>query len=251
MSVLSTNQPEGTPTWMELRTPDRKGALAFYQALFGWEYEPYPTGDAGGTVCLLHGRPVAGIVPDTDRTTAVWTMYFATDDCDDTARRVTETGGRLIEAPADLADHARTAVAVDAVGARFGLWQGRSRLGSEIVNEPDSLVRNDLITPDPGPARAFYTALFGFMLDGNDEVPELDFTFLRRPDGHEIGGIIGSPNVPTSAWGTLFAVSDADAVAERATASGGSSTEPEDTPYARMATVTDPAGAVFSVGKAP
>ncbi|MEV8349559.1 VOC family protein [Streptomyces niveus] len=251
MSVLSGNQPEGTPTWIELRTPDRERALPFYQALFGWEFEPYPTGDTDGTVCLLRGRPVAGIVPDAERTDAVWTMYFATDDCDETARRVTRAGGRLIEAPADLADHARTAVAVDAVGARFGLWQGLSRLGSEIVNEPDSLVRNDLVTPDPEPARAFYTALFGFTLDGNDEVPELDFTFLRRPDGHEIGGIVGSADVPTSAWGTLFAVADTDAVAARATESGGSSTEPEDTPYARMSAVTDPSGGVFSVGTAP
>ncbi|WP_405621188.1 VOC family protein [Streptomyces sp. NBC_01508] len=251
MSVLSGNQPEGTPTWIDLRTPDRAGALAFYQVLFGWEYEPYPTGDVQGTRCLLRGRPVAGIVPDPDRTVAVWTMYFATDDCDGTARRVTERGGRLIEPPADLADHARTAVATDSVGARFGLWQGRSRLGSEIVNEPDSLIRNDLITPDPERARAFYTALFGFTPDRNKEVPELDFTFLRRPDGHEIGGIIGSPGVPSSAWETLFAVSDTDAVARRATESGGSSTDPEDTPYARMATVTDPAGAVFSVGTAP
>ncbi|MEU0692524.1 VOC family protein [Streptomyces niveus] len=251
MSELTGNQPEGTPTWIDLRTPDRDGALAFYQELFGWEYEPYPTGEDRGTVCLLRGRPVAGIVPDPDRTAAVWTMYFATDDCDGTARRATERGGRLVEPPADLADHARTAVVTDSVGARFGLWEGRTRLGSEIVNEPDSLVRNDLITPDPEPARAFYTELFGFTLDGNSEVPELDFTFLRRPDGHEIGGIIGSSDVPMSAWGTLFAVADTDAVARRAAASGGLSTEPEDTPYARMATVTDPSGAVFSVGTAP
>ena len=39
----------------------------------------------------------------------------------------------------------------------------------------------------PGTAREaleFYAAVFDFTLDGNDDMPEADFTFLRRPDGH-------------------------------------------------------------------
>ena len=49
---------------------------------------------------------------------------------------------------------------------QFGLWQGRNRIGCETVNEPGALVRNDLITANPGPARAFYAAVFDFSLDG-------------------------------------------------------------------------------------
>jgi predicted enzyme related to lactoylglutathione lyase len=144
----------------------------------------------------------------------------------------------------------RMAIAKDPVGAQFGLWQGRTHIGCEVVNEPGALLRNDLVTPTPEPARAFYAAVFGFTLDGNDDLPGVDFTFLRRPDGHEIGGIMGVPG-SSSAWGTLFEVADTDAAVDRARAAGGSATEPEDFVYGRIATVTDPFGTEFTVGARP
>ncbi|MBY8852512.1 hypothetical protein K7G98_31465, partial [Saccharothrix sp. MB29] len=94
-------------------------------------------------------------------------------------------GGEVIEEPHDVADLVRTALVVDPTGARFGLWQGREHPGCRLVNEPGALVRNDLVTAEPAAARAFYRAVFDFTLDGNDDLPDWDFTFLRRPDGHE------------------------------------------------------------------
>ncbi len=143
------------------------------------------------------------------------------------------------------------AIAKDPVGAQFGLWEGRGYVGCEVVNEPGSLVRNDLVTPDPEPARAFYAAVFGFTLDGNPDLPDFDFTFLRRPDGHEIGGIMGVPGAPSSSWATTFEVADTDAVVARAAEAGGSPGPAEDFVYGRMATVTDPFGAEFSVISRP
>jgi uncharacterized protein len=115
------------------------------------------------------------------------------------------------------------------------------------VNEPNSLVRNDLVTPTPTPAREFYAAVFDYTLDRNEDLPDLDFTFLRRPDGHEIGGIVCDQGAPSSAWGTAFEVTDTDAVVERAVAAGGTSGAPEDILYGRIAVITDPFGAEFSV----
>lgn len=136
----------------------------------------------------------------------------------------------------------------DPAGAQFGLWQGRAHVGCELVNEPNTLLRNDLVTPDPVPAREFYAAVFDFTLDGNDELPGVDFTFLRRPDGHEIGGIMGDPSASSSSWGTLFQVVDADVVVAAARAGGGTADDPTDMPYGRTAEVTDPFGAKFTVG---
>ncbi|MFC8200451.1 VOC family protein [Streptomyces sp. NPDC060006] len=248
MSHVTSIQPAGTPTWIDLRVPDRKRALAFYGALFGWEYDTGAVDGRGlGTVCLLHGRPVAAVAQAPATTGFGWNMYFATADCDGTARRVTEAGGVLLKPPTDIGDQGRAAIAEDPVGARFGLWEGRAHLGCEVVNEPGSLVRNDLVTPDPGPARDFYTAVFDYTLDLNETLPDLDFTFLRRRDGHEIGGIFGFPAAPSSSWVTTFEVADTDAVADRAAAAGGTAGVPEDTPYGRSATVTDPFGVEFSV----
>jgi predicted enzyme related to lactoylglutathione lyase len=247
MSHVTENQPDGTPTWIDLGVPDLDRAMAFYGSLFGWEFETAATGHT--TTCLLRGRRVAAIAqdPDPDASRRWWNVYLATADCDATARRVTDAGGILVQGPMDIMDQGRVALAEDPVGARFGLWQGRAHIGAQVVNEPGSLVRNDLVTPTPEPARAFYAAVFGYTLDRNEDLPGFDFTFLRRPDGHEIGGVMGLPDAPRSAWTTTFEVADTDAVVERATAGGGTAGAPEDFIYGRMATITDPFGAEFSV----
>jgi predicted enzyme related to lactoylglutathione lyase len=247
MSHVTENQPDGTPTWIDLGVPDLDRAMAFYGSLFGWEFDTAATGRS--TTCLLHGHRVAAIAqdPDPHASRRWWNVYLATADCDATARRVTDAGGTLVQDPMDISDQGRVALADDPVGARFGLWQGRAHIGAQVVNEPGSLVRNDLVTPDPEPARAFYAAVFGYTLDRNEDLPDFDFTFLRRPDGHEVGGVMGVPGAPRSAWTTTFEVADTDAVVERAAAGGGTAGDPEDFIYGRMATITDPFGAEFSV----
>ncbi|MGW0546766.1 VOC family protein [Streptomyces altiplanensis] len=251
MSLVDGNQPDSTPTWIDLDVPDLERAKEFYGALFGWTFETTAaTAESdGSTTCLLRGLAVAAFRPASAPGYAPgsWRMYFATRDCDATAQRVVDAGGALTQGPLDVGDRGRTALASDSVGARFGLWQGGTHPGCRIVNEPGSLVRNDLSTPEPGPARDFYTALFGFTLDGNPDLPGFDFTFLRRPDGHEIGGIFGDPTATASVWQTTFEVADTDAVAERAVAAGGTAGAPEDFPYGRTAEITDPFGTVFHV----
>ncbi|MGC5022418.1 VOC family protein [Micromonospora sp. DT47] len=249
MSYVTANQPDGTPTWIDLGIPDLDRAMGFYRALFGWEYEVGPAETGHYTMCLLNGRPVAAIMPNPDSaaTEFWWSMYFATADCDGTAERIIDAGGTVINGPMDVMGQGRMAIARDPVGAQFGLWQGRAHVGAQIVNEPGSLVRNDLVTATPDPAGAFYAAVFDFTLDRNEDLPGFDFTFLRRPDGHEIGGIFGLPEAPSSRWATTFEVADTDAVVARARAAGGTSGDVEDMLYGRIATITDPFGAEFSV----
>jgi predicted enzyme related to lactoylglutathione lyase len=249
VSYVTSNQPDGTPTWIDLGIPDLDRAMAFYRALFGWDFDVGSEETGRYATCLLDGRAAAGLAPnpDPDATAFWWNVYLATSDCDGTAKRVTDSGGTLVQPPMDVMDQGRMALARDPVGAQFGLWQGRARVGCEVVNEPGALVRNDLVTPNPEPARAFYAAVFGFTLDGNQDLPGFDFTFLRRPDGHEVGGVIGVPDAPSSAWSTTFEVADSDAVAAAAGAAGGRATAPEEFVYGRMATITDPFGTEFSV----
>lgn len=240
MSQVKKNQPLGTPTWIDLAIADLPAAKAFYGAVFGWEF----TQSALGAEALLRGLPVAGLrQADAGQS---WTVHLATDDCDATAKQLTEAGGVLLEAPHDVDGLGRAALAVDPSGARFGLWQGRAHVGCQLVNEPNTLVRNDLVTASPSAARNFFTAVFDFTLDGNDDLPDWDFTFLRRPDGHEIGGILGIAGAP-SAWATAFEVADTDATVATAVSAGGAVSSVDDTPYGRSAELTDPSGVQFSV----
>jgi predicted enzyme related to lactoylglutathione lyase len=244
MSIVETHPTTGTPTWLELEVADLAKAAAFYGALFDWSFK---AGPAGTVRCLLRGRTVARLREA--GTEAQWAMYFATDDCDRTAERIAAAGGKVLAAPAEFGGAARIAYAQDPVGARFGLWQGRSSVGCEVVNEPDSLVRNDLVTPTPVPARAFYPAVFDFTMDGNDDLPGVDFTFLRLAAGNEIGGIMGDPSAARSSWNTLFEVADCDATVARAVEAGATILSPAaDDPYTRSSTLTDPFGVSFSIG---
>jgi len=74
--------------------------------------------------------------------------------------------------------------------------------------------------------------------DRNDDLPGVDFTFLCRPDGHEIDGSAGGPSASASSWGTILQVVDADAVVAAGPGGGGSADDPTDMPYERTAEVT-------------
>jgi predicted enzyme related to lactoylglutathione lyase len=249
MSHVTENQPEGTPTWIDLGVPDLDRAMQFYGAVFGWEFEVGPEEYGRYTLCLLDGRRAAALAPNPDpgATEFWWNVYLATGDVDATLAKAVDAGAEVVGPPFDIPGQGRGALLRDAVGAQFGLWEGHGHVGCEVVNEPGSLIRNDLVTPAPGPARDFYAAVFGFGLDANEDMPQADFTFLRRPDGHEIGGIFGNPAAPRSAWATTFEVADTDAVATRVNEAGGKAAEPTNMLYGRIAMATDPFGVEFSV----
>ena len=250
MSEVTASQPNGTPTWVDLGIPDLDRAMEFYGALFGWEFDVGPEEAGRYTMCLLRGKPVAAMMPNVDSgaTEFWWNMYLATDDCDGTAKRIADAGGTVLQAPMDVMDQGRMAIARDPVGAQFGLWEARAFIGAQRVNEPNAMLRNDLVTPTPEPARAFYATVFDYTLDSNSRLPDADFTFLRRPDGHDIAGIFGEPGATSSRWMTMFMVDDADAAAARARAAGGSATDPIDGVYGRLAEIADPFGASFRIG---
>jgi uncharacterized protein len=244
---VDRNQPLGTPTWIDLGVPDLDRALAFYGSVFGWEFDVGPEEYGRYTTCLLMGRRVAALsVQNEPGAKYFWNVYLATPDCDRTAERAREAGATLLMEPMDVLDQGRMAIVRDPVGAQFGLWEGRAHTGAQLVNEPGALLRNDLVTPAPGPAREFYAAVFDFSLDGNPDMPQADFTFLRRPDGHEVGGIMGAPG-SASAWSTTFEVAGTDEAVQRALDAGGSSDGAKDFLYGRLATITDPFGAEFSI----
>ena len=249
MSVVTENQPDGTPTWIDLGVPDLDRALDFYGALFGWQFDVAPAEYGRYTTAYLHGGRVAALAPSHDPTSTRywWNVYLAAADCDATAAAVERAGGTVVEPPSDVMEQGRMAIVRDPAGGQFGLWQGRRHIGCERVNEPNALVRNDLITDQPEMTRRFYADVFGFTLDRNPDLPEFDFTFLRRPDGHEIGGIMGVPDGAGTGWSTTFEVDDTDAAVARAVAAGGTAGPVEEMIYGKLAQVSDPFGVEFSI----
>src|ERR1700712_4854001 len=158
MSHVTENQPHGTPTWIDLGVPDLDRAMHFYGAVFGWEFEVGPEEYGRYTTCLLDGRRAAALAPHPHPTATEfwWSVCLAADDVDATLAKAVDAGGTVVGDPFDIPGQGR--------GALLGLWEGRGFTGCEVVNEPGALIRNDLVTPNPGPARDFYATVFGFGL---------------------------------------------------------------------------------------
>ncbi|MBT2482894.1 VOC family protein [Streptomyces sp. ISL-94] len=120
----------GTMCWTELYTGDVAAAASFYGAVFGWEISEMPF--EGGTYTMV--RPAGttdeaafgGLVPisadpveDTGR--PYWTPYFEVVDCDETAARAEESGGKVRLSPVSMEGVGRFAKLADPFGARFAV----------------------------------------------------------------------------------------------------------------------------------
>src|SRR4051812_44061900 len=155
----------GTPSWVDLASPDPDASARFYGGLFGWEAtDPGPVEESGGYRMLQRdGRNVAGLGPTQgEGQPAMWTTYVSTDDAEAVAAKVREAGGRVMMDPFDVLGAGRMAVFVDPAGAYISVWQPQDHHGADVVNEPGSLCWNELATRDIDQAKAFYGAAFGW-----------------------------------------------------------------------------------------
>jgi uncharacterized protein len=247
-----TRWPAGTPCWVDVSVDDVPKAIAFYQALFGWDIELGAPEVGGYSIAHQAGRIVAAISPKMAGPDAptVWTTYLATDDTDATAAKVKGAGGQVLAGPMDVMEEGRMAVAMDPAGAVFGLWQGERTTGLGVANEPGTLVWSEQMSRDLGASQAFYQAVFGY---GYQDMSSDGFKYATLMVGdHEVGGIgeypAGTPAEVPAAWATYFAVTDTDAAMAKVTELGGSVVRPaEDTPFGRIGAVADNQGAVVSL----
>jgi len=227
-----TSYAQGTPNWVDLQTTDQPAAKQFYAGLFGWTYDDQPMGEgAVYSMAKLGDKDVAAIAPQSPELKAagappMWNTYIAVDSADEAAARVEAAGGQVAMPPFDVMDAGRMAFVLDPSGAAVALWQANQHIGSTLVNEPGTVTWNELITTDPA-AIKFYEQVLGVTTSTVDMGPG-EYTLFH----------------------VNFAVEDADATAAKATELGGSvMVAPFDTPVGRIAILTDPQGAVFSVLK--
>ncbi len=243
--VEMTAYTPGTPSWVDVSTPNIEATKAFYGELFGWEATSYP--EMGGyTRFSADGKRVAGAMPTMSPEQPIaWSTYISTDDADAIARSVQEHGGQVVVPPMDVESLGRMAAFIDPTGAFFGVWQPGEFIGAERVNEPGSLVWNELDTRDVDAAKSFYTKVFPWTVEGSTE-------WMWQLDGRPIGGGMAinesfPPDVPSN-WLAYFAVTDHDATVAQVQALGGSvKMSGMNTPFGPIAVVADPHGAVFGI----
>ena len=254
MSERASYEP-GTPSWVDLGTPDIEAAVGFYGGLFGWEVPEAENAEQTGGYrqAMLRGKPVAGMMPlMQEGQPPAWSSYISVEDADATVAKVKEAGGNVIAEPMDVMDLGRMAIFADPTGAVLGVWQPGTFIGAEIVSEPGALLWNELNTREPGAAKAFYGDVFGWSFEER-EFETGTYNSLKVGDT-TVGGMIDitgrAPDEVPAHWLVYFDVEDVDATVAKLQELGGSvSFGPVDIVAGRMAVVSDPFGAVFAVIK--
>ena len=257
--TVTTMNPPGTFSWIELATTDGPAARDFYSKLLGWEVKEVPMGP-DFTYYTFHqgGVDVAAmyqLMPEQLKMSIPphWLSYIAVASADEASAKAASLGATVIKPPFDVGTHGRMAMLLDPQGAGFALWQAYDNGGIGKRGEPGTLVWNELASTDIKGGTAFYSGLLGW----NSKVvpmPGMDYTIFEQGTGMGVGG--GYQITPAMApmpsnWMPYFAVTDCDGTVSLATSIGATVVvPPNDIPdTGRFAILSDPAGAVFAVLK--
>lgn len=137
----------GEVSFFEVGVDDPDRACAFYGSLFGWTFEPGPSGRGA----VIKGSTVPAGIHGDDRGAGHY-LFLRVDDLDVALARVRELGGTVDvhesdESAESVARFGRFALCADDQGSRFGLHQapggGRAELAMIMDAWFAAIVAND------------------------------------------------------------------------------------------------------------
>ncbi len=247
--------PIGAPCWVDLLSSSPEKSKEFYSQLFGWTAEE--SGEEYGNYINFskNGNPVAGAMKNDGRSGMpdVWGTYLASADVNATARSASANGGKVLVAPMRVGDMGSMAVIADSSGATVGVWQSGTHKGYRLAGEAGAPVWHELHTRDYRAAVPFYQEVFGWKTEVMSDTDEFRYTTLGSGDDAKAGIMDASGFLPEgvpSHWVVYFGVANADQALKQIEELGGKVLEPaQDTPYGRMAAVTDSTGASFRISQ--
>lgn len=220
--------PVGSFIWYELLTTDPAGAKAFYDSVVGWtiageseshnpdiEYHHIKRGDGGFTGGVLKLTPE--MIQNGAR--PCWLGYLYVTDVDAEAAKIQSEGGKLLMPGTDVPGAGRIAMVADPQGVPIYIMtpkpaEGKEGEGSDAYdrNAVHHVSWNELLTPDPEGAKAFYSKHFGF--EFNESMPMGDmgnYDFIDH-GGEMIGAVMRKKpdEMPMGSWNYYIHVDDID-----------------------------------------
>jgi predicted enzyme related to lactoylglutathione lyase len=119
--------------WHELLAQDRSRIFDFYGELFDWQKNSGET-DAADFYQLFSsaGQTIGGMLTKLPSVPQpCWLYYFNVDDIGAAAKRVNDSGGRILQGPIELTDGCWIARCADPQGALFALQGTRGQRDTE------------------------------------------------------------------------------------------------------------------------
>ena len=243
------------PIWVDLSSSDAAASRDFYSKLFGWNIEVNPDPQYGGYgMARIAGKDVAGIGPQmSPEAPTAWTVYIASADAADTAKKAKAAGGNVLAEPMDVGPQGKMAIIQDPSGAALGVWQAGLMAGTLVTGEANAYGWAELNARGVEKAKPFYKKVFGWGEKKSDMAEGMEYTEFLAGGESIAGGMEMNAMVPAqvpSYWLTYFTVADVDDSYNRATEAGARTLlEPQEFPGGRFAIVSDPQGAAFGLLK--
>jgi predicted enzyme related to lactoylglutathione lyase len=241
------NYADGAPCWADVTTTDPVRTGAFYHDIFGWDLVDQGEQYGHYTLASVGGQTVAALTPPPPGTDfpSVWSVYLKTTDAEAASAAVEKAGGTVVMPVMEIPGQGSMLMAADPTGAMFGVWQVGGHTGAQRYAEDGAICWAEVHTRDGQAADAFYTSAFPLTGEPVTGGP-MDYTVYKSGDDMVAGRMVNGDVPPM--WLVYFQVPDVDSTISKITSLGGSvASQPEDTPYGRMAVVADPNGAHFAV----
>ena len=256
-----TSHAPGAPSWAELSTTDEAGALAFYNALFGWVDEPQEMApNSYYHMQTINGLPACSMYQqgEEERSQNVpphWNTYLTVENVDESMAAITQNGGVVVFGPMDVFEAGRMAMCQDPQGAFFAIWQAKMHIGARIKQETGAMFWHELLTTDRAAAVDFYSSALG--VEQGEVMQPLQYAMLRA-GGEDVAGVMQiTPDMGEFPphWSVYFGVENADETAARAQSLGATIFVPPtdivpvegQPPIGRFSAMADPQGAPFSI----
>lgn len=250
--------PHGSFIWYELMTRDPAAARAFYEDVVGWSIDAAaPPGPVDYRMIAASDGKVGGMITLTDAmcdqgARPCWLGYIGVDDVDAALAAVAADGGAVLMPASDIPGVGRIAMVADPQGIPFYVMRGASDEDSRAFQRTGMghVSWNELVTPDPDAALAFYGRRFGYVREGGMPMGELgEYAFLAH-HGEVVGAMMShSGESGPPGWGFYFRVPDIHEAKARVEAGGGSVVfGPQEVPGGeQVLNAVDPEGVPFGL----
>lgn len=253
---MPENAREGQPVWIDYVCHDFEATTHFYTEIFGWDFVDQGADFGHYNMITKDGASVGGAMramnmdgSPNPTIPAMWTTYLHTAAIEDTYAAALTAGAAPIAAPMAVGPLGQMAVVTDPTGAEVGMWQPGEFSGFDTPLTPGTPVWFELMTVNYSVATEFYRNAFSFELTAMEGFP-----YSTHGNGDQaVAGICDASDwTQVSYWRNYINVEDADATAANVVELGGAVLAgPEDSPYGRIVTVTDPEGATFQLQQNP
>jgi len=240
--------PTGRFVWFDYVAKDIKKAQGFFGELFNWKTQEIPSPDGKGyTMIALGDQTIGGYMTTPPGAPEIghWISYLQTPDAKATCAKIKSLGGKVHKEPSTMGDYGTMAIVADNNDGVFALWQPAKAEGTgDFRGKPGTFVWNELSTPDPDKAAAFYSAIGGFTVEKMDMGPGGTY-YLLNADGKGRAGMMKQSEGQPIAWQPYVQVASADTTSAKATKLGAKTiVPPTDIPnVGRFSIFLDPLGA--------